>query len=47
MATTVANTPMQTFILSFDPQDERAVKLVEFLKLLDFFKVEEIPSTSN
>lgn len=47
MATTVANTPMQTFILSFNPKDKRAAKLVEFLKLLDFFKVEEVPSDSN
>lgn len=47
MATTVANTPMQTFMVSIDPKDKRAVKLVELLKLLDFFKVEEIPSDSN
>ena len=34
---------MQTFILSFNPEDKRAVKFMETIKLMDFFKVEESP----
>jgi len=43
MATSVAKTPMQTFILSFNPEDKRAAKFMETIKLMDFFKVEESP----
>ncbi len=43
MTTTAANTPMQTYILSFNPKDKRATKFMETIKLMDFFKVEESP----
>lgn len=47
MATTktATSTPArtQTYILSFDPKDERAVRWIEALKVMDFFKVEESP----
>lgn len=43
MATAATNTPMQTFILSFNPKDKRAAKFMETIKLMDFFKVEESP----
>ncbi len=43
MATTAENTPMQTYILSFNPKDKRATKFMETIKLMDFFKVEESP----
>ena len=47
MATTVANTPMQTFMVSIDPKDKRATKLVEALKLMDFITIEKSPYASE
>lgn len=43
MATAVANTPMQTFMVSINPKDKRATKLVEALKLMDFITIEKSP----
>ena len=47
MATTVANTTKQTFMLSINPKDKRATKLVEALKVMDFITIEKSPRTSK
>ncbi len=33
---------MQTFMVSINPKDKRATKLVEALKLMDFITIEKI-----
>ncbi len=43
MATSVANTHIQTFMVSINPNDKRATKLVEALKLMDFITIEKSP----
>lgn len=40
---TAAISPMQTFIVSFNPKDKRATRFFEALKIQDYFKVEECP----
>lgn len=42
-AKTSLQTSMRALTLFFDPKDKRAVKFVEMLKLMDFFKVEDSP----
>lgn len=34
---------MQTFMLSINPKDKRAMKLVEALKMMDFLTIEQSP----
>lgn len=34
---------MQTFMVSINPKDKRATKLVEALKLMDFITIEKSP----
>ncbi len=43
METAVATTPIQTFMVSINPNDKRATKLVEALKLMDFITIEKSP----
>lgn len=43
MATATTSTPMQTFMVSINPKDKRATKLVEALKLMDFITIEKSP----
>ena len=35
--------PTQTLFLTFNPESEKARRMIEALKTLDFFKIEESP----
>lgn len=42
MATAAIN-QMQTFMVSFNPKDKRAMRFFEALRIQDYFRVEECP----
>ena len=39
--------PTQTLFLTFNPNSERARRMIEALKVMDFFKIEESPYDAN
>ena len=39
----IHTTPTQTLFLTFNPESEKARRMIEALKLLDFLKIEESP----
>ncbi len=47
MATAATNTPMQNFMLSIAPKDEKAVKLLEFLIVLEIIRIEEVQDNNK
>lgn len=48
MATANTKTkPTQTLFLTFNPKSEKARRMIEALKLLDFLKIEESPYDAN